>query len=144
MIRAVALIVLIACGHPLSADDSAPDSQDKTRDIAELLKRVKDLEQRVAQLEASAKQTTPIAPVPQSPQYPTPKYYPHVAPVPPSPYTPNGNPYSQPPAPNATHVPPVAPGSNVPKTWQPFHFNGQWYYIVPIDEATARIDHSTR
>ena len=144
MIRAVALIALIACGHPLSADDSARDSQNKTKDIAQLLKRVKDLEQRVAQLEASAKQTTPIAPVPQSPQSWTPKYYPHVAPVPAQPYTPNGKPYSQPPAPNATPVPPAAPESNVPKTWQPFHFNGQWYYIIPIDEATARIERSAR
>jgi hypothetical protein len=61
-------IVLITCGHSLSADDSAPDSQSNTQGIAQFLERIKDLEQRVSQLEASVKQMRPIASVPHATQ----------------------------------------------------------------------------
>ena len=129
MIRAAIVIVLIACGYSLSADDSARQPETNPKDIARLLERIKDLEQRVSRLEAAAKQTTPIVPLPQSPQYQAPRVYPPA-------------PYSQTPAPNATPIPPAAPDSNVPKTWQPFYFNGLWYYIIPLDEATTRMERS--
>jgi hypothetical protein len=139
MIRAVILFMLIAYGHFVSADDLVTEPQTKLNDIALLLERIKELEKRVSQLEATAKHANPSAPIPQPPQFSPPRYFPDIAP---GPYKPNGKPDSRTWIPNATPVPPVppaAPETNVPKTWRPFYFNGRWYYMVPCDNASAGV-----
>ena len=88
-------------------------------------KLIDKYEARIEQLENELARR----PKPQpAPRYATP------TPVqpPPSPYAP-----SQPtPAPAQLPSPYAQPSlSTVPDTWQRFNFNGQWFYIIPVEQA---------
>lgn len=152
MIRPVTLVALLACGHSLFADEAVTQPQmvrnevfrkEVSQLLERMLERIEDLEQRVSQLEAAAKQRTPDAPGSPPRQHHAPRYDPN--PTPPSPsYPPYGTPHSRPPAPNTSPVPPARPDADVSKTWRPSYFNGQWYYIVPIDEAAGPVQRGER
>ena len=101
-----------------------------------LLKRIDQLEKRVAELESRLAQIKPTGPVPRAPS-------PYRQPAPRDnwPYQP-----TQPPQPQYYRPTPVPPPTDVkpPKHFQRFEFNGQYFYIIPVDQiapsTTSRTD----
>lgn len=166
MIRRLTLCILFATatlchGEDRAAKfDNAPDSNthegafadasptelqrlstidEETRKILSkyLSKEFDKYEARISQLEDELARRSKSHP---QPQYATPT----PVPAPPSPYAPPAkvaaySPYRQPESPYAQS--PAASPRQTPstpaKTWQRFNFNGQWFYIVPVEHVDA-------
>ncbi len=139
--------LVIADDHPTPADlkalpeaTSTPSqSQLLSQRIVELEKRVAMLEARIAALPAYGLPQGPVAPPATAP-------YPHTAPVPAPParpesrppYTPSYPPSSPPYPPSNPLYPPPRENESVPDTWQRFEFNGQFFYIIPVDASSQQ------
>jgi hypothetical protein len=108
---------------------SQPERADVTKE--QLLQRVEQLEKRIASLEARLGR--PYAP---------PKYLAQPQPIQPAPKVPQWTP--APPTPQPWRImPPMQPDGNVPRSWQRFEFNGQYFYIIPVDEFGRNSTRST-
>lgn len=122
----------------------------------ELLDRIDALEKRLAKLEESiSRRGRPSpTPTPYTDPYRQPPQPPNSSPQPPTaapnPYQRNFAPTPTPPTPQYAPIPNSVPSQtwnqqpsrvaptpkeSVPKGWQRFEFNGQSFYIVPIDKA---------
>jgi hypothetical protein len=138
MILSIALLLCIMV-HSAVATEGDAKLPDGDADKQQLLNRIEALEQRIIQLETAVhpRQFAPpnstngaFYPSPPIAPQPGPAYPPHVQPIPPQPQA----------------VPPYqpVPRTQVPETWQPFKFNGQWFYIVPVDQVDARVGQRQR
>ena len=137
------IMLLAVFTLPVIADDEASDSSDR-KTTRQLLDRIEKLERRIAALESKQRAENP-SDSPRSPHY-TPAVPPRSQPYtqpraplktqpssPPRSPLPDGYQYPhQAPAPNAPVLP---PGSKVPDNWQRFEFNGQSFYIVPVQAS---------
>ncbi|WP_166829684.1 hypothetical protein [Thalassoroseus pseudoceratinae] len=100
--------------QPSSKPATKPVSKDEDVPKAELLRRIEQLERRLAEVEA--KQSQP------------PK---HTSP------TPDPAPYSVKPQSTPLLQNPVAPPKrSVPPNWKKFHFNGEDYYYIPVKDVS--------
>ena len=148
------VMLLGVCLHPAVAKKPVFVKPDASIGQQKLLARIETLEKRIARLESAIQHRNAVPP-------PTPQWAPYRAPNTaedprayqqlPNPPLPNpplpGPPNLYSPVPprrtmpllNAIPVPQavpskLAPPTQVPKDWQPFEFNGQQYYIVPIKQ----------
>lgn len=139
MMRTLAIAVAFAIATHCHADDAAENQAYTKQDIVKLLSRIKQLERRVATLEE--RQTPRLHTAPWGNQPPNADPHPSpVQPIPPNP-GPNQNPII-PPA-YGDPLQPIAPSpDNAPQTWQRFNFNGQWFYIIPVEQANANAAHT--
>lgn len=144
--RLPVLFAIMICCHSAAADDPASNPSSANDEIARLLERIERLEKRVQELEGQSRSTPGATEAPQN--------QPYVPTVNPPYYSPN-HPYIQniptrpqqvapqvprpllPPSfsPPIQHFSPVEPNETVPKSWQPFNFNGQRYYVIPVNET---------
>lgn len=145
----ITLILLAVFAIPTVADDEIAKSTDvdpikPQSETDRLRRRITELEKRVAQLEERLKHLR-ITPPPGSTYTPTPQPY---APTPqtrpavpwkPAPHPPQQAPQVVPPVPQQTPQPnrPIIPRpqQKVPEGWQRFRFNGQDFYIIPVDRV---------
>ena len=130
-------LLLIVTVHSV-ADDADAKLSDGDPVEQQLLQRIANLEQRIARLEASLNQPQyappsltnpaplPSRPIPPQTQRTFPPYAQQVVPQ-----------TTQPRSPVPTYAP--VPRPQAPESWQRFEFNGQSFYIVPIDQADPRI-----
>jgi hypothetical protein len=133
-IAAVFLTFFLAVST-VAEEANAPRADDVTN--KQLLKRIEQLEKRIAALESRPRGPyvplqpyVPGKPNPQvtpTPDYPS-NYPPHLPPR-----APQHGPYFPSP-PKGYTEPPVQPDKRVPDSWQRFEFNGQYFYIIPVDE----------
>ena len=125
----------------------------QSRDVQGMLQRIEQLERKVAALEAhqaASRYPQPNAPIPpNNHSYPNQLYEPSPQRIQPSPRD-QSSPRDQlgprvqaGPTPGASpnwYVPPSSrtlPPSSDPQNRQRFNFNGQWFYIIPVED-TAR------
>ncbi|TWU42527.1 hypothetical protein [Novipirellula artificiosorum] len=157
--------------HPVLQADPTRNHAPVT--MQSLLARINKLEQRLAELESERAQPRRAAPPlpgppsmpgarsqrPETPNleppnsaYPTPRLAPQ-APQPPQsdpryfnatplPVPPQPTPYDAPNMPTPNGFP--RPNTSVPNSWQRFQFNGQWFYIVPVDQTDGRFGNHLR
>ena len=123
--RLLAMLLVALCASPTTADEPDKGGDRKADMIEQLTERIDELEKRIAKLESN-----PVAPLAPSPLTPPKTHEPPSTAVPPNPAQPYGG---------AT-----TPSENAPNGWQRFFFNGQWFYIVPVGEASASTLHSSR
>jgi hypothetical protein len=127
------IFVMMFFSVPTVAEDANAPRTDEDTSNQQLLERIEELEKRVAALESRL--ASPYAP-PQP--YRPGKPYPHVTPAPSyPPYSPPRAPQHSPYSPNPPRgyiEPKVQPDERVPDSWQRFEFNGQYFYIIPVDE----------
>lgn len=109
--------LMVIAGVTLAVVADQPDSSEKEPAAQQLLERIEKLEKRVAALEA--KQPRRVAPALPAPQLP--KEW-------------RLQPSPRDDAPSRR----LPPDESVPDNWQRFEFNGQDFYIVPIDEIGRR------
>ena len=140
--RLPVLFAIMICCHSAAADDPASNPSSANDEIARLLERIERLEKRVQELKGQSRSTPGATEAPQNrpyvPPYNSPQYPPYntqpsipiTIPTQPQPYPPNSRPPIK-------HIPSARPNATVPKSWQPFKFNGQMFYIVPCDEASC-------
>lgn len=107
MVRIFALVAAVLIAPVALADDPGGARQKNKPTRATLLDRIEKLEKRVAELEGETPVPTRYRPTP-----------------PPTP-----TPYSG----SSRH--PAATEQAVPESWGRFQFNGQWFYIVPTEQA---------
>ena len=138
------VILLGVCLHPAVAEKPVVVKPDALIGQQKLLARIEILEKRIARLESAIWQRNAVPPsTPQRAPYRAPNTTedPRAYQQLPNPPLPGLSvpPRRTAPVPNAIprpqYVPtkPVPP-THVPKDWQPFEFNGQQYYIVPIKQ----------
>lgn len=131
-------IFMLACAPSLaSAQATRPSGPggDMARENAELKQRVEKLEAYVAQLEAKLRSTQPAPradagrprPAPYGFELPAPPF--RVRPAPRAPALPR----VVPPPPDVLRNPPQPPASPVPEQWQRREFNGQDFYLIPLE-----------
>ena len=129
MIRPIVVASLFVVTAHCTADEPAAQPVDETPIYTQLQKQIDQLERRVVELERQRDSRPQFAP--RSTKLPNSQFY--RTPTPPLPLPPN---FTQPP--QGPALPPVQPPhNNVPQNWQKFYFNGQWFYIVPIDGKNA-------
>lgn len=92
---------------------------------AELLRRIEQLEKRLAEIEARQSESPRVTPPHGIPAPGNPKFRRE-----PSPHT-----FPQNPRPNL-NVPVEPPTKTVPPNWKKFHFNGEDYYYIPVKDVT--------
>jgi|GEM_PF-5119588 len=133
MIRLLTIALLVSISPYCFGDEPSKQHNSGELDYKTLLKRIDQLEKRIAELENLQVAQPSVAT--RTPQIPNDNFY--QAPIPPNP------------GPHAT-VPPAygtpqrlapIPHENVPQGWQLFNFNGQWFYIVPIENAQSASSH---
>lgn len=125
MIQLIVIACLFTFASYCAADEPVEQPVAEQPNYAQLLERIDQLERRIVELERQQNSHRQLAPkslqLPNSQLYRTP-----TTPVPPSPNL------TRPP--QGTPLQPIqTPQRNVPKSWQRFYFNGQWFYIVPVD-----------
>lgn len=103
-----------------------PVSEDDGVSKAELLRRIEQLEKRLAEMEAKQSRTPQVLPPTVNPDqhkfYGPPSQPPQVVP--------------QPPRRNHAVPPPIGPPSEaVSPNWKKFHFNGEDYYYIPVKDV---------
>ncbi|WP_413432623.1 hypothetical protein [Crateriforma spongiae] len=125
MIRPIVVASLFAISATCAAGEPVAQPVHKKPTCAELQKRIDQLERRILELERQSKYRPQI--VPPSTRSLNGQVY-HV-PAPAIPRTPDMTQPSQ--TPSSQPVQP--PRGDVPQNWQEFYFNGQWFYIIPID-----------
>ncbi|MGB7326664.1 MAG: hypothetical protein WBD31_17440 [Rubripirellula sp.] len=132
MNRLLAIACLLALPGYCIADEPTSKPVAKQPDLSQLLERLGQLERRIAELET---RQTPLRPV--TPQATTPPNG-HLPQSPTQVIPPNPNSYSTQPPTYSTPLTPMQPRQgSAPQGWQRFNFNGQWFYIVPIDGNQA-------
>ncbi len=162
MSKTLAGILLLFSAVAIQAQEKVVPQEPNNQDASALVDRIEQLEKRIRELERQLTQQPgrgawgtlpshpslpPPVPPQANPQHPIPPQFPQQL-YPPSQYPPSQRPpewsappvtpypYYQPGPPPSVPAMPAAPkGQDVPDSWKPFDFNGQQYYIIPIDEA---------
>lgn len=148
MLRITLLLLVFLELQTTFADEPVQTKITSSDEIAKLIDRIDQLENRIKELERQIAKPLGQTNVSQY-QYPS-----NIAPQSSAqliqPYLPNANaqptyqpapgssmPYYKPGAP---YLPPDRQHKAVPESWKPLNFNGMQYYIIPVDEA-ARLNH---
>lgn len=119
----IAIAVLFILTSTLAfGNEAQSDSRPVDSNYDELLATIKALERRVAELEKIAKRNADVMSqeIPGSFRPSNDSSAMKLAPVP------------------SMVMPKDGPDSSIPKNWQPFRFNGQWVYMVPLSEASRK------
>ncbi|QDT04847.1 hypothetical protein K227x_32440 [Rubripirellula lacrimiformis] len=127
MNRLLPVACIFALASYCNANEPAEQPVTEQPNYAQLQERIDQLERRIVELESQRKPHRQFAP--QATQPPNDHFY--RTPTPTSP--PIRDPNSTLPSHPTPHQPAQTPHGNAPQNWQRFNFNGQWFYIVPIE-----------
>jgi len=132
MLRVSLLLFVLLQLQTTFADEPAQTKTSSPDEIAKLIDRIDQLENRIKELEQQTAKPSSATIVPQyQPNTNFPRTY----------QTGTGSPknYKAPVYPSSPYQPPFPQNKAVPESWRPFNFNGMQYYIIPVVEA-ARLN----
>ncbi len=113
--------------QPTSKPATEVVSEDDSPSKAELLRRIEQLEKRLAEIEAKQPQTPQALPPRPTPDPSTPKFRRKPSPRDAVPYNPQPN--------LGVPTPIDPPARTAPPHWKKFRFNGEDYYYIPVKDV---------